>query len=78
MTDAPQDGKKGYGHVSTNAANEVFALVEKFGDRDKQYAVILSALIGFAKAMGEDRAQVLADVRANWLRVPAPQDVLEH
>lgn len=67
-----------YGRVSTESQNELLAFVERFGPHEVQYAMVLSTVIGMGKALGLDRNQIIADVRANWKNVPTPDVVREH
>lgn len=70
--------QSGYGTVSTDASNELLEFVEKFGSHDQQYAVLISTLIGFAKATNTGLVQLRADVNANWDHIPAPTIMLEN
>lgn len=76
MTDHTNDGV--IAPVNTDDGNDVFAFLERFGGHDRQYAVLLSTLISFSKIIGDDLPQLLADIRANYARVPAPSIVAEH
>lgn len=67
-----------YGEVSTDNGNDLFCVLEKFGTHQQQYAVLLSTLIAFSKIMGDNVAQLHADISANYDHVPAPQIVREH
>ena len=68
----------GYGYVSTDQSNELFAFLERFGSHDQQYAILLGTLIGFAKITSTDKDQVHADITANWSRIPAPELAMFH
>ena len=66
------------GTVHTDQQNEIFELLEKFGNHQSQYAVLVATLIALSKATGENLPQVLSDISANWPRVGSPDVIVEH
>lgn len=67
----------GYGNVSADISNDMWVFIERFGDHDLQYAILLSSMIGMAKVMNIDLNQVIADVAENYDHIPTPDILLE-
>lgn len=66
-----------YGSVHTSQLNNIFEFMEKFGDHEYQYALMLTALVGLAKAINHDDTQLHLDINVNWARV-TPPDIFQN